>query len=630
MLKTPGGRIVATGLALACLLAPARSQEAGSDGVFELESYSVVASRLEIPIQQVGSSVDVLDSYELQSGQDTFLVDALRGVPGIVMRNNGGPGGVFGITSRGLSENRPTVLVNGIEVSNPSNGQIMNLGSLFTGTASRVEVLRGPQSSLYGADALAGVIAVDTLSPGAKPGGRVLLGYGSYDTYDYAIGHSGSSDGISWSLDAMRHESEGFSSQPGEFGEGQALDGSFNPAWQDDDTYDNTTLSGTVRYETSESLSLFASALFTDTYSEFDPGAPSLWTQGVGGDYYSASEQLFITTGADFRIQDNWTSSAKLAYTDVDYLSFSNGFAYNATGERLKYSWINQIEANERWSLVAGLEYEDEKNLSDVGSRRDASAFVENVFSANRNLDVTLGARHDDNSVYGSETTYRATFSYRIDKLDARLRGSIGSSFQAPSFFQLFNATYGNMDLKPESGRGWDLGIEKSFLDGKLSAGSTLFGNKVTDKIIWSGRYENVDEYESVGVENSLRYYASDSLRFKLAHTYSDAEQNGAVEALRVPRNVLSLGINYQALEGRLGLNAEFLAVSSQFSSPGSNFGGLKLEGYEVLNLAANYKLDDLRSFWVRVGNVFDSEYQEIAGYNTAGANVNAGIRLNF
>ncbi|MBK1878674.1 TonB-dependent receptor plug domain-containing protein [Pelagicoccus mobilis] len=612
--------LVATGLGLACLAAPARSQDANSDGVYELDAFSISASRLEIPVQQVGSTVDVLDSYDLRDGQELFLVDALREVPGLLMRNNGGPGGTFGITTRGMSSNRPTVLVNGIEVSNPSNGQVMNLGNLFTGAASRVEVLRGPQSSLYGADALAGVISVDTLGAGSLPGGRLLLGYGSYDTYDYALGHSGSQGSFSWSVDAMRHESEGFSAQSPEYGW----------AWADDDTYDNTTLSGAVRFELDETTSFYASALYLDTYSEFDPGVPSPWNANDGGDRYSTSEQLFLRAGSEFRIQDNWTSTANIAYSDVDMMSYTNGWPYNAIGERFKYDWVNTVKANDAWTFVGGVEYEDEDNISDVGSRTDTSIFMENVLALSEDLDVTLGARYDDNSAYGSETTYRATFSYRIDDVDARVRGSFGTSFQAPSFYQLFNGTYGNPDLKPESGEGWDLGIEKNFAGGKVQVASTLFGNKVDDKIDWDGVYKNVSKYESVGIENAIRYYPTDDLRFKVAYTYSDAEENGTVEALRVPRNVTSLGVNYQMLDGRLALNANVLAVSSQYSDGGSRFAGTKLEGYEVMNLAANYELNDLHSLWIRIGNVFDTEYEEIAGYQTAGANVNAGVRMNF
>ncbi|MDQ8199306.1 TonB-dependent receptor [Pelagicoccus enzymogenes] len=608
------------GLGLACLAAPARSQENTSEAFFELEAFSITANRIEIPVQQVGSTVDVLDAYELQNGQEIFLVDALREIPGLVMRNNGGPGGTFGITTRGLSSNRPTVLLNGIEVSNPSNGQILNLGNVFTGAASRVEVLRGPQSSLYGADALAGVIAVDTLGPDSAAGGRALLGYGSFDTLNYGLGHTGSRGGLSWSVDGFVQESEGFSAQTPAYGE----------AWADDDAYDNTTLSGALKYALSEELSLHASAVHLDTYSEFDPGDPA-WVWGEpASDQYATTEQLFARIGSDFRIRDNWNSSVNISYSDVDTLSYANASPYYASGKRYKYDWINSLDAAEGWQLVAGLEYESEENLSDVGNRNDASAFVENVFSFGDGLDLTLGARYDDNSAYGDETTYRATFSYRIEGLDARVRGSVGSSFQAPSFYQLFNEWYGNRSLKPETGKGWDLGVEKTLLDGKLQLSSTAFGNKVNDKIDWDGIYRNVSEFKSVGIENAARLYVNDSLRLKAAYTYSDAEEATDLEALRVPRSVGSIGANWTGIGGKLGLNIDALFVSSQYGDSGSRSSGTKLEGYEVVNFAATFQVTETSTLWIRVGNVLDTEYEEIAGYQTPGANVHAGVRMNF
>ncbi|EDY82440.1 TonB-dependent receptor domain protein [Verrucomicrobiia bacterium DG1235] len=612
--------IALAGLGLALLATPARSQESTNELVHELDAFSISANRFEIPVQQVGSTVDVLDAFELQNGGEVFLVDALREIPGIYMRNNGGPGGSFGITTRGLSSNRPKVLINGIEVSNPSNGSMINLGNLFTGSASRVEILRGPQSSLYGADALAGVIAIDTLGLESAEGGRAFLGYGTYDTYDYGLGHSGSQDGFSWSVDGMIHESEGFSAQTPDYGS----------AWADDDSYDNTTLSSAVQYEFKEGGRVYASALYLDTYSEFDPGDPA-WVWGIpGGDHYATTEQLFARVGGEFRVQDNWVSTGSVSYSDVDTASYSDGSPYFASGKRYKYDWVNTVEASEGWTFVAGLEHETEENLSDVGNRDDTSVFMENVVAVNEQLDLTLGGRYDDNSAYGEEFTYRATFSYRIDEMDARIRGSFGSSFQAPTFYQLFNESYGNVNLKPESGKGWDLGFEKSLLDGKLSFSSTLFGNDISDRIVWNGVYENVEEYKSVGVENAVRYFVSDTLRLKASYTYSDAEENGSVEALRVPRNVGSLGANWTGLDGKLGLNVDAQFVSSQFSDSGSRFDNVKLEGFEVVNFAANYELSDQYSFWLRVGNVFDNEYEEIAGYQTAGANVHTGVRLKF
>lgn len=614
-------RLALAGLSLAWLASPARSQDEAELATHELDAMVVSANRMEMPVQRVGSSVELLERFELERGQETLLLDVLRSVPGIHLRNNGSPGAVFGMTTRGLSSNRPKVLINGIEAGNPADGEIMNLGNVFTGNLSKVEILKGPQSSLYGADALAGVIAVETLGPGERQGGRASLGYGSFETFDYSIGHSGSLGRFSWAVNGVGRESEGYSVE----------DPARGPAWADDDAYDNKSFTGAFEYRIDEDARLFLSALVFDSFAEFDPGNPEFVFGEPAGDNTFNSDKILLRAGSDFRIAENWTSTASVHYADVDTLSFSDGSEFPSDGERYELDWVNTLVASESWSFVAGAEYEEEENRSDGGDRDNASVFMENVFRVSEKLDWTLGGRFDDNSAYGEEATWRSTFSYRLDDLDARIRGTFGTSFQAPSFFQLFNGFFGNPELKPESGEGWDLGVEKRFADGRVLLSSTLFGNEVTDKIIFTNStFGNVDRYESVGVETSLSYRVSDTLQVAAAHTYSDAEENGSVEALRVPRNVASLNLHWTPLDGRLGVNFEGLFVSSQFSDNGERAAGVRLPGYEVFNLALRYRLDERYSLWLRAGNLFDEDYQEISGFQTAGANLNGGVRMRF
>lgn len=609
--------IALAGLGFACAAIPARSQDAAPDKVYDLDAFVAVASRVETPINQVGSSVEVLESFDLQKGQNAYILDSIRLVPGFYLRNNGGAGNAFGITTRGLSGNTPLVLVNGIEVSNPNNGQMVNLGNLMSGNVSRVEILKGPQSSLYGANALAGVISVNSPAAGESDGGRLSLGYGSYDTYEYGIGHSGSRDDFSWSIDANVRESEGFSVQ----------DPSFGPEWADTDTYDSVNISSIFRYNENENVSVYLSTYYLDAYAEFDPGDPSSIWGAPYGDNYSKNKEFYAKLGSDFRLADNWTSTASITYADIDYFSHTSS-DYYADGDRYKYNLQNTIEANESWTLVAGVEHK--KDEIDIDVMDNTSVYMENLFAVNEDFDVTVGFRYDDHNRYGSETTYRSTFSYRIDELDARIRGSYGSSFQAPTFLHL-RAPYGKPDISPEFGKGWDLGIEKSFADGRVFASTTLFGNDIEDKIAWGGsNYDNVSEYKSSGLETSLRVQAADNVSITAGHTYSDAEEAGSIEALRVPRNLISLGVFWTAMDDKLGINLSGIKVSSQFSSSADRGAGMKQNGYSVVNLAVQYDISELYSVWARVGNLLDKDYEEISSYQTAGANFNAGVRLKF
>jgi vitamin B12 transporter len=605
------------GLALLCAAYPARSQDSDENEIHTLDRFVVVANRHEVPIDKVGSSVEILESYDLEKGSQSFLLDFMREVPGFYLRNNGGPGGSFGITTRGLNSNRPTVLIDGIKVSNPANGQIINFGNLYGSNISRVEILKGPQSSLYGADALAGVISIQTNEDSS--GGAVELSAGSYNTYEASITLNGNEDAISWSFNASRYETKGFSSQPPSFG----------PEWADDDAYENTSFSGKFGYEISEEAKLFFVAYYIDSYSEFDPGTPAPWLTNPNPNNYSENEQLFAKLGGELQITDTWNSQISVAHSDVDTLSFT-GTAYMSDGDRYEFDWQNTIELNKRWTLVGGAEYELEDNRTDIGDRDNQSYYIENIVSINDQLDWTLGGRYDDNSAYGDNTTWRSSFSYQVEPVDARLHGSCGTSFQAPSFYQLFNPTYGNTMLIAETGEGWDFGFEKTFAEGKFVLSSTLFGYEIEDKINFSFAtylYGNEEFYESEGVETSARWELSESLRLTAGHTYSSANYGDGTEAERVPHNVYSLNANWRGLENKLGINATLLNVSSQ---RGLRTSTTRQPGYTVVNLATQYQINEHYQVWFRIDNLFDEDYQEIANYQTPGISYYTGVRFTF
>ncbi len=629
-------------MSLAFLAAPARSQEDVNAGVYDLDGFTVLANRFEMPVDRVGSSVEILGAYELRQDQMPFLLDSLRDVPGFHLRNNGGPGAAFGITTRGLNTTRPTVMIDGIEVSNPADGGIINFGSLFCGNVSKVEILKGPQGSLYGANSLAGVINVSTADGAGSSGSQVAFSYGAYDTLSASFSNAGSAGGFDWAFSANRYESDGFS----------AISPRFGPKWSDDDGYDASNYSLKLGYDLSEKAELYFVSYFLDTYSEFDPSAPAVpQPDSVHEDNYGETEQYFAKLGAKLELSERWKTDIGYAYSDVDTVTVSSWGPYLSDGDRYKFHWLNTVEANESWNVVAGFEWENEKNRSGAGEHETLSYFWENVIKVNQNLDITLGLRQDDLDITGDdlnsvesrdETTWRTSFSYRFDEQAARLHGSYGTSFQAPTISQLFGF-YGNPDLTPESGEGWDLGLEKTFAEQNLTISSTAFGYDIEEHIYWDmtkgdwGAYENND-YKSVGVENAIRWQATDAFSFKVAHTYTDAKfyRDGpeydtaakhSVEAERVPRNVYSLTGNWNALDGKLNLNANYYRATSQYST---NASATKMPGYDLVNVAAQYELNDNAEIWLRVDNLFDNDYEEIEGYQTAGASMYGGVRYNF
>lgn len=602
---------------LICLILPARSQDSvQATDVYDLDRIVVVAHRSEVPLNQVGSSVEILEATDLQKLDQPFLLDSLRFVPGFYLRNNGSPGGVFGITTRGLNTNPPTVLIDGIEVDNPADGQIINFGSLFGNNVSRVEILKGPQSSLYGANALSGVISIHTKDGRLEPESKVGFSYGAHDTIAGNISTQGAQEKLSWALNANYYE-HAFSVQ----------DKSFGPEWADDDKYENFQTSLKLGYEISDTTSLNFLTYWFDTFSAFDPGLPDSLFGDPEFENFTETTQLFSRVGADFEVNHTWNSTVGVAFTDVESVTVAGG-RFPSNGDRLRYDWKNEIELNAHWKLVAGTEYETEDNRIEDVTRNNTSIFAENILPISDAFTWTLGGRYDDNSAYGEETTWRSTFSYSIKDTGSRFRGSYGTSFQAPSFFQLFSA-FGSEGLKPESGAGWDLGFEQALVDGKVYFTTTLFGNEVEDKIIFSFdsfTFANEDLYESEGLETALKFQVAQNATASIAHTYSDANYLDGTEAERVPRNISSLNVDWQPSE-KTNISVNALKVSSQYSIRTSTS---KQEGYTVVNLASQYDLNDRTQLWLRIDNLFDEEYEEVLSFQTSGFAVFGGARFSF
>ncbi len=621
--KNPTKAFVALGFSLLCLASPARSQdEASEDEIFDMNALVVVANKTEVPLDQIGSTVNIIDAYDIQKTEQEFILDSIRYVPGIYLRNNGGPGSAAGITVRGLNSNPPTVLVDGIEMDNPSNGQMLNFGNIFGNNVSRVDILKGPQSSLYGANALAGVISVESKSGRTDPGSEIGVSYGSFNTLTGNISTRGVNEQFDWAVNASYYDRD-FSVQ----------DPSFGPEWADQDKYENKQVSTKLNYQLNDDTELNFVIFWQDAFSEFDPGDPESQWGPPEAINFSENERTTARVGSKFKIADNWSSELAASYSDINYATTSGteeDARYESNGDRYNFEWNNTAVIQDNWTLIGGIEHEIEKNISNPATRDNTSLFIENVSHATEALDVTLGGRVDENSDYGTQTTWRTTFSYKMAEDNSRIRGSYGTSFQAPSFYQLNPKNgYGNANMKPEFGTGWDIGFEQDFADGKVFFSTTYFNNEVEDKIIFSYatyKYANEDLYKSWGIETALHFEITEEAKATVSHTYSDANYRDGTEAERVPRNIYSAVLDWEPAEN-FTLTTTALLVSSQYSLKTSS---TKQDGYIVINLAAQYVIDSNWEVWGRIDNLFDENYEEIYSYQTSGLAGYGGVRYSF
>lgn len=601
-----------------------------SEALLQLPEYIISANTYAVPRTEVGSTVNTISREELELGQTTFVLDALRELPGVWFRNNGGPGAGATVATRGLpSTSSPIILIDGIEVSDPANGNMFNPGTLFTHSVENIEFLKGAQSALYGADALAGVINIETRKP--KDGETEYSldsGMGSYNTLMASIGVRTQQGALDFSTNISRQTSDGFSARPTN---------------NENDSYRNTNIQAKLSYQLTEIVKLYTSMYLIKSSVESDAWTASTNIDDIefGNDL---SQQFFITSGAKIEINESWDSQISYAFTEIKNESQSandnydpNTWAYIDTtyessktqGDRHKVQWRNRITINERWDLAAGAQYELEDRRSDPGDRDENSYYADNTFEVNSDLFFTLGGRIDDNSAYGKNETWRSTFSYNLEPMNSRLHGSYGTTFQAPTFLQILGKTaWGvspNADLKAESGEGWDYGIESTFANGRIICDITGFGNEITDKIDYSGgQYINVANYKSYGVESSVTWQADPNLLLRANYTYTRAEANGST-ALLVPKNMLNFSASWSTLEGKLSLRP-----SVQYVDQRIDYGNAVVKSYTIVNLAGQYALNDQLTVWTRVNNLFNKDYQEINGYNSADFNIMAGLKIDF
>jgi vitamin B12 transporter len=611
----------------ACLHAddqPARTQ-ANDDAIYQLADTVVVAHTYEVPLSEVGSTVEVITREDFELSQTTFLHDNLRELPGVNIRSNGGAGATLGITTRGLTK-PPVIMIDGIEVSNPASGQMLNPSLLFSNSVETLEFLKGPQSSLYGANAFAGVINISTQQPeDGETNTQVEAGIGTYNSREASLSFQSKQGAFEFSADLNRHTSDGFSTEDNN---------------READGYENTSARVKIGYQATENLEFYTTAYYIDSEIDIDSySIAAVYDRTYGN---STSEQLFTKSGAIFQATDSWETQLSYAYTHTESISDSAGYItglpeiYESEGKRHTVEWRNVVELNDRWTVATGAEYEEEKALSFEADSDNTSYYLDNMLEVFDNLFWSIGGRHDNNSDFGNNNTWRTTISYLIEPLNTRLHGSYGTSFQAPSLSQRFGK-WGKPGLLPEEGTGWDFGIETSILDDKLVFDVTLFGNDIDDKINFAGdtntgTYLN-KPYKSSGVETSISWEISESLQLFGNYTYTDGDNGDGSKVVRVPQHHATLGGVWTTMEDKLKLRASINYIGKQNNTDFNAawpYPNVELDDYTVVNLSGQYAVSEAVTLWSSIKNLLDKEYQEILGYNSPSFNITAGIRINF
>jgi len=632
-----------------------------------------------IPADLIGSSVTVIDDQDLQDRQTRILSDVLRDVPGVEVNRTGGVGGLTSVRIRGSENNHVLVFVDGIKVDDPYSSSGFDFSTLLNDEASRVEVLRGQQSSLYGSDAIGGVISYTTLSGREAPGITLRAEGGSMGTYSLGGRAAGVvDDTLDYSFSSSYYHTDGYkvvedgTRDTGDTSLGATGKVNWTPAA-------NVKLTAVGRYSSTD-------ADITDFGFSANPpvldGYPVNTAIDLAG-YREITRGWYGLLGATWSLFDDaWTNSADMTIADTnskgiigDTLSFGDhGRRYRASFDSTVRFGSDRVK--NRFTMAVDAQREDFANTTpqdpdfpfDRGTHRlDTLGFVtEYDVTVDDRLSLGASARIDDYNLFRGDATYRATASYLFDT-GTHVHAAYGTGVKTPTSGDLFGFSdgryQGNPNLVPEKSKGWEAGVEQSFLDKKAKIGATYFHSRLLNEIDVAGTQDAQGNFVQTAFNNPVRslqrgvetylQVGIGEWRLDASYTYLHAPQSisalalssaagGGLDQLPVPivtqavrraKNIASLNITYApkslplatTLTVRYNGRQEDYAFNAFF-----NRVLLDEKAFTLVNLNAAYDLNAHVQLFGRVENLLDRNYQEVFSYQTPGRAAYGGVRLKI
>jgi len=612
------------------------------------------ATRLETPAKEIASSITVISKEDLERMKKTTVLEALQEVLGVTILQNGPAGGATSVFLRGANSEHTLVLMDGVELNDPiSPSRSFDLAHLTLENIERIEILRGPQSTLYGSDALGGVVNIISKKGQGKPKFSLSSVGGSYGTLCSNAEISGSTERIHYSFGASYFRSEGLSAA------GTNYEGN-----EEKDGYRNLSLSGRFGFRLFDNLKvdLIMRTLTTKTDIDNFGGAYGDDTNNVQD--YNA---LFLKAQIlNLMLNNHWEQKLGLSLVDYDRqhenptdkshpFDSDEGFFKS---KLFKIDLQNNLFLHETNTFTFGIDYQQEQGESEYNSMtawgssssifplqraRITGFYLQDQIRIANRFFATLGARLDDHSKFGSAVTYRLAPAYFIEETQTKFRATYGTAFKSPSLYQLYAPAtiwgpIGNEDLVPERSTGWDLGIEQQILRGKILLSATYFSNQYENLIKWSDKgYTNIAKAESKGAESKgieilVRAQIIDDLLFRATYTRTEAKDKDTdTYLLRRPKHKLTANLNYNFhKKGNINLSFIYIGESDdEYFDPLTWTSVRKtLSGYALLNAAVSFNFASSFQIFCRLDNIFNEEYEMVKGYGTPGFSVYGGVNF--
>ncbi len=590
----------------------------------QLEPFITTATRTPSAPQTVGSAVDVLAGADLAREQITSLAQALGGVAGAPLFPSGAPGASTSIFLRGANSNQTLFLVDGLRLNDPNTDYAVFLGGACLGACDSLEVAHGPQSTLYGGEAVGGVISLRSQRGTGDPSGSIGVEAGSYSTVQGSVAAQGAPANSGWAYN--------FSAEGGHTDNARV-----------NNSFDSTNV--TLRLDRTLNAAVAV-------------GGTLRWFEGVYGDpgdrftnnpyNQDREDNLLVTAFAEVKASDTFTSHVTLGGQDRRFVADepTPGQPPDISvvkNQRVVLDWQNTFTGLEHQRITAGLTAEENHTINtgfgDIDKSQSLLAFfVQDEITPVENVFLTAGLRNDDFDTFGHATTGRMTAAWLVAHRALKFRSSYGTGFRSPGFLDLYgqSAYYvGNPNLRPEKARGWDAGVDYYLPEKRGTLSVTWFQTDFTDLIVYNfavfpSTVENVDQARTSGVEVAAQTTLGDAVKARLAYTYLEANDlTQGTRLLRRPRNSVNADLWHDFGHG-VSAGAGLVYVAGEQDVDAQTYLTVNSPAYTVVRLYAAWQVNQRFALKVRLENLLDEKYEPVNGYPALGFGAFGGAEWKF
>ncbi|MFX4276928.1 TonB-dependent receptor plug domain-containing protein [Aliarcobacter butzleri] len=577
-----------------------------------LETITVTsATKTEQSIKDVTSNIDVITAEDIEARKFKTVVEALNTIPGIQVSPSGGIGQQTSVFLRGMASNKTLVLIDGIRLNDPTGLSGANFEHLMINDIERIEVIKGAQSSIWGADASAGVINIITKSAQKGTHGNASVEYGRYDSKIANANISHKTDDFDAKLGVTRVDTDGFSAMTPRGEKAKKYE---------DDGYENTTANLKLGYNFDQNNRVSTSYEIIDTKVDYDNSPNS-------NDRAKTKTHLANV---------NYENKNDIAITNVyaNYTDITREYNYgNFDGSVKEYGVKSTVPYLSETSFITiGTDYKEFEHKNNLDKKYDNKAIY--ITNTNKFFDdktiFTESLRYDKYSDFDNKTTGKVGIKqYIVDELN--ISSNYGTGYNVPTIYQLFEpaqdwgwgpSPVGNADLQPEKTKGYDIGVEyKGF-------SITYFHTKVNNMIDWGNGYENIEgDSKLKGTEIAYKNYITEDMFFNLNYTNLSAKNADKEDLARRAKDKVGFGIDYYGLKDfHFNINGEYIGTRYDRA----NKQGASTGNYTIWNAVVDYDINKTFSTYVKLDNMFNKDYQIVDGYATSQRAAFVGLKASF